>query len=274
MIKDQQTRKSILIVEDDVELADSMTTFLNKAGYFTLSANTVTDAIKKLENQKFHLVVVDLLLGDQTGEKVIHVIRKDLCGLNIRTPIMICSGQLRPKVLSNIKHLIDDAIIKPFNLLDLLTKANHWTNILSKKDPTKTMHTDNKMQILVIDDNTELTDNICAFLNQDETFNAIPCYNILDTTLKITRQKFDCILMDRHLKSKESTEVIKSLRSDKSSLNHKTPVIVITGDLTETFINELRDDVQGFVRKPLAMRELTHVIYFVVSSESHSVIND
>ena len=223
LFKNSLDRKSILIIDDNIELADSLCEYLGNHGYFTLAAYNVNDAIKKLENQKFHLIVVDLHLGDQNGEKIINVIRKDLCGLNMRSPILVCSGHLDSKSLVSLRHY-------------------------------------------VVDDNAELADNICNFLNSDDTYNALACYNILDTKLKLGKQKFDCILMDRHLRQRESTELIKLLRSDMSLPNHKTPIVVITGDLTDSFVTLLRDDVQGFIRKPLALRELNNVINFVVSS--------
>ena len=267
LFKNSLDRKSILIIDDNIELADSLCEYLGNHGYFTLAAYNVNDAIKKLENQKFHLIVVDLHLGDQNGEKIINVIRKDLCGLNMRSPILVCSGHLDSKSLVSLRHYVDDAIIKPFKPHDLLAKANHWTNLLSTKDPTQTqIVSEVKLQVLVIDDNAELADNICNFLNSDDTYNALACYNILDTKLKLGKQKFDCILMDRHLRQRESTELIKLLRSDMSLPNHKTPIVVITGDLTDSFVTLLRDDVQGFIRKPLALRELNNVINFVVSS--------
>jgi DNA-binding response OmpR family regulator len=266
--KNNLDRKSILVIEDDQELARSTVEILSREGFFTLSVDNVTDAIKKLENQKFHLVIADMHLGSQTGEKIIHVIRKDLCGLNIRTPILVCSGQLKPKMFDNIKFYIDDVIIKPFKIADLTAKAKHWTNVLSNKDPSNKLLSDQRYHLLVIDDNAELVDNICSYLSSDGTFLPVPSYNLTDTQLKISRQKFDCILIDRHIRQKECTEIIKSLRLETGAPNNKTPVIIMTGDLSEDFINLLRDDVQGFVRKPVALKELANVISFAINSSS------
>jgi DNA-binding response OmpR family regulator len=270
LFKNNLDRKSVLVIEDDLELADSVTEMLTQAGFFTLATDNVADAIKKLENQKFHLVIVDMHLGNQTGEKIIHVIRKDLCGLNIRTPILVCSGQLKPKMFENIKYYIDDVVIKPFKLADLVAKAKHWTNVLSSKDPANKLLTGQRYPVLVIDDNAELVDNICAYLSSDGAFQPIPSYNFADTQLKLSRQKFECVLIDRHIRQKECTEIVKSLRAESSAPNNKTPVIVMTGDLSEEFITMLRDDVQGFVRKPIALKELANVINFAVNSTSTS----
>lgn len=263
-------RKSILVVEDDQELAAKVGGMLANAGYLTIIVDNVTEAIKKLENQKFHLVIVDMHLGSQTGEKIIHVIRKDLCGLNIRTPILICSGQLNPKMFENIKYYVDDVVIKPFKMEDLLAKAHHWTQVLSRKDSTRKSINDQRLPILVIDDNAELVDNICTFLNADVSFLPVPSYNLPDSQLKLSRQKFDCILIDRHIRQKECTELIKTLRADTGAPNYRSPVIIMTGDLSDEFINVLRDDVQGFIRKPIALKELANVINFAINNMNHS----
>lgn len=264
--KNNLDKKSVFIIEDDSELAANISDTLTASGYATLIADNVQDAIKKLENQKFHLVIVDMHLGSQTGEKIIHVIRKDLCGLNLRTPIMVCSGQLKPKMLQNIRHFVDDVIIKPFKMEDLLERTRRWTQVLSSKDTSRKQMTDQKFPILVIDDNAELVDNICIFLESDASFLPVPAYNLPDTQLKLSRQKFDCILIDRHIRQKQCTELIKALRADLGAPNNKSPVIVMTGDLNEEFVNILRDEVQGFIRKPIALKELANVINFAINS--------
>jgi len=259
-------KKSILIIEDDHELAANTSEILTAAGYLNLVSDNVQDAIKKLENQKFHLVIIDMHLGNQTGERIIHVIRKDLCGLNIKTPVLVCSGQLKSKMFENIKHSIDDVIIKPFKMDDLLEKVHRWTQQLSVKGAGGRVLSDQKSPVLVIDDNAELVDNICAYLSNDVNFLPVPSYNLQDTQLKLSRQKFDCILIDRHIRQKQCTEIIKALRKDQSAPNNKSPVIIMTGDLSDDFVTLLRDDVQGFIRKPVVLKELANVLNFAINS--------
>lgn len=266
--KNSLERKSVLIVEDDAELAYSFASHLNMEGYLAIAVGTVNDAIKKLENQKFHLIVVDMHLGNQTGERVIHVVRKDICGLNIRSPILVCSGQLESKIFENIKHHIDDAMVKPFPTQELITKANYWTNMLSTKTSARRiLDSENKAQILVVDDDRELANNMCTHLNF-VGYNAVACYTVLDTKLKIARQKFDCILMDRHIKQRECVEIIKPLRIDNSSPNQKTPVIVMTGDMTDEFVHKIHTNVQGFIRKPIITGELPNVVNYVMERDA------
>ncbi len=267
--KNHLDRKSILIVEDDRDLAANTGEILSREGYLTLIVDNVQEAVKRLENQKFHLVIVDMHLGSSTGEKILHVIRKDLCGLNIKTPILVCSGQLKPKMFENIKFFIDDVLIKPFKMEDLLEKANKWTKLLSSKNSARKSMSDQRLPILIIDDNAELVDNICSYLASDVNFLPVPSYNLPDTQLKLSRQKFDCILIDRHIRQKQCTELIKSLRADPGAPNSKSPIIVMTGDLNDDFVNLLRDDVQGFLRKPVVLKELANVLTFAINSADH-----
>ncbi len=260
IFKNSLGRKSILVIEDDAFLSEAMCTGLGEIGYTTQSADNFADAIKKLENQKFHLIIVDIFLGAQTGEKIINIIRKDLFGLNIKSPILVCSGYLKQNILENIRQHIDDAIVKPFDLKDLFEKANFWTNQLSTKDNAKSrMVTNTKPKILIIDDDQELADNICTYLNHT-TYQALVSYSIMDSKIKLSRQKFDFILIDRHLKHRESTEIIKSLSADASQLNYKTPIVAMTGDLSDDFILFLRENVEGFIRKPIDLTELPYMI--------------
>lgn len=264
MIKNNLDKKAILIVEDDNDLAENLATHLAHAGYYTMSVDNVNEACKKLENQKFHMIIVDLHLGDQTGEKVISVIRKDLCGLNIRSPIIVCTGNMTSQKFYQIQHHIDDVMVKPVEVKDVLEKADIWTNKLSIKDHAKkVIRPRNKIQILVADDDINLVDNICAYLKSSD-FNPVPCYDILDTRTKLALQKFDCILIDRHMNTRDSTELLISMRQDLSIPNARTPTIMMTGDLNEDFIRFLAKDIQGFIRKPMQMTDLPRYINMVL----------
>lgn len=259
MFKNRLSEISILVVEDDEELSQAFSYRLQSVGYSTVTASTVSEAIKKLSNQKFQLIIVDMILGRETGEKIINVIRKDLCGLNTKSPILVCSGQLKIDMFDEIQHFVDDVIVKPFELDVLVQKANYWTSQPSRKDNSKSRVISSSPKLLVVDDDKNLADNICGYLNRMR-FQAVASYRISDAQAQLSKERFDFILMDRHVAHSESTDLIKNLVTDIASPNRTTPIVVMTGDLSEDFINLIRQNVDGFLRKPVPLMDLPKMI--------------
>jgi len=82
------THGSILVVEDDLSLARTLTSYLNKQGFEAASVGTSADMFKEIETRNFDCYVVDLTLPDEDG---IVLIRK----LRARTdaPIVVQTGR-------------------------------------------------------------------------------------------------------------------------------------------------------------------------------------
>jgi len=87
--------KTILFVEDDIELRNTFCTLLERENYLTLPYTTGQGAISNIRyGLKYDLAIVDLILPDGTGEEVIDV-SKDI---NPDVPAIIFSGYLyKPK---------------------------------------------------------------------------------------------------------------------------------------------------------------------------------
>jgi two-component system, NtrC family, response regulator HydG len=67
----QRQRKSILVVDDDNSVTDSLRLVLTDAGFRVLTANTLSRARATFNDSQFDLVITDLCLPDGTGIDVI-----------------------------------------------------------------------------------------------------------------------------------------------------------------------------------------------------------
>ncbi len=67
---------SILLVDDDRHLADSMAQWLREMSHSVETAETIHSAKDKLKGQPFDLVITDLRLGDEDGFELIGYTRK------------------------------------------------------------------------------------------------------------------------------------------------------------------------------------------------------
>jgi two-component system response regulator HydG len=69
--------KSILIIDDDMDLCTLLGRFLSRKGFDTDAAHTGAKGIAKFNEKKFDAVICDYRLGDMDGKDVIAAIRKN-----------------------------------------------------------------------------------------------------------------------------------------------------------------------------------------------------
>ena len=125
---------SILVVEDDEALSSTLVETLSDFGFATIGTKTVREANFKLKNQQFSCVVLDIRLGNETGEIVIDSMRENTRAANHDTPVVLMSGFLDQDLLKKIGPKVQGAIVKPFTPKDLLKKLKPLLIRSVKKD--------------------------------------------------------------------------------------------------------------------------------------------
>lgn len=124
--------KKILLVEDDRTLSETLTRHLNQNGYHTTFAYTKEDAVTKIRNLKFDLILLDITLPDGNGFAVCEEIRQ----ISIDTRIIFLTAKdLESDILKGYNMGADDYVTKPFSLPVLLKKIEAVTNRMEKEFP-------------------------------------------------------------------------------------------------------------------------------------------
>ena len=67
--------KSILIIDDDKIILDSLCDFLSSEGFETDGAETFKAALARLEKSRYNLVITDIHLPDGDGLEIIDIIK-------------------------------------------------------------------------------------------------------------------------------------------------------------------------------------------------------
>ena len=110
----------ILLVEDEEHLAEVIKLNLELEGYEVEVADNGTVAIKKALEQRFNLIVLDVMLPEVDGFEVCEKIRLE----GNETPILFLtakdSGQDK---IHGLKLGADDYLVKPFNLEEFLLRV-------------------------------------------------------------------------------------------------------------------------------------------------------
>ena len=113
------TKQKIMIVDDDNNIAELITLYLNKECYDTLIVNDGEEALKNFPSYLPNLILLDLMLPGIDGYEVCRQIRKISS-----VPIIMLSakGEIFDKVLG-LELGADDYIIKPFDSKELVARV-------------------------------------------------------------------------------------------------------------------------------------------------------
>jgi DNA-binding response OmpR family regulator len=110
----------ILIVDDEQSLLDQLKRALEGQRYMVETAMDGEEALDKLFETPFDLIILDIMLPKRDGLSVLREIRKD----GMTTPVLMLTA--RGEIGDKIKGLdlgADDYLPKPFSLDELLARA-------------------------------------------------------------------------------------------------------------------------------------------------------
>ncbi len=109
----------ILIVEDEINIATPVKTYLERAGFDVEHALTGTDALRMMEEHPPNLVVLDLNLPDIDGLEVCRRIR----GASQVPIIMVTARDDDVDKIVGLEVGADDYLTKPFNVRELVARV-------------------------------------------------------------------------------------------------------------------------------------------------------
>lgn len=114
------TKHSVLLVEDEENLHDALKLNLELEGYEITSAYDGHQALKRVEEEYFDLIIMDVMIPGVDGISVTETIRLQ----NNEVPILILSAKnTSADRVAGLKKGADDYLTKPFNLEELLLRV-------------------------------------------------------------------------------------------------------------------------------------------------------
>ncbi len=113
------TERRVLIVEDDADIASVLSRGLMRDGYLTQVAEDTETALKLAKQAVFTAAIVDMMLGEDSGEDLVKALRAE----GLSAPIIVLSA------LSGVEDRTrglaagaDDYVAKPFDFSELLVR--------------------------------------------------------------------------------------------------------------------------------------------------------
>ena len=199
----------ILLVEDDKELNEIVTSYLKKEGYIVFSEFNGLDALNTFYENSIDLVLSDIMMSLCDGFELARNIRKE----NDKIPIIFMSARDdKPSKQIGYKVGIDDYITKPFDLDELVLKIkaiSRRLNIMSS----------NTLQIGNFKMNNE---EHMAYIDDEELALTVREFNILYKMLSFPKKTFTRSQLMEEFWDYDSSATSRTVDVHLSKLREKT----------------------------------------------------
>jgi two-component system, OmpR family, response regulator len=112
-------RCRILVVEDDLEMAEQLSESLKACGYAVDIARDMASGLDRARHSEYGVLLIDRLLPDGDGVEMIRALREE----RQNTPVLIASalGEIDDRV-RGLRAGGDDYLVKPFAFAELLAR--------------------------------------------------------------------------------------------------------------------------------------------------------
>lgn len=111
---------NILLVDDEERIVEVVEVYLKRDGYNVFKAYDGNEAMRIYENEEIHLIILDLMLPDISGEEICKIIKskKD-------TPVIMLTAKINESdVLNGFDLGADDYVVKPFSVKQLVARVS------------------------------------------------------------------------------------------------------------------------------------------------------
>ncbi|MDD3626047.1 MAG: response regulator [bacterium] len=241
--------KTILVIDDEKDIIDVLRLYLEEKNFNIIASETGYQGIEFARVYKPDLIILDILLPDIDGYKVLDVLSNDEQTKDI--PVIILS--ILKDVMKGKNYEIVDYIAKPFDrslMLDAIKK------VFAGK-PQKS-----KYHLVVVDDEHDTTDMLKASL-ESEGYEVTGVYHAKELYQTLEKQIPDLILLDIMMPEIDGWEVIETLKNDERY--QEIPIIIISA---KTSIKDKNKGMQlgaiEYMTKPFKVEDVLQEIQMII----------
>ncbi|UUV17542.1 response regulator transcription factor [Fusobacteria bacterium ZRK30] len=147
----------VLIVEDDIDIRELISFFMEKEGYEVLEAGDGMAGLKLAKTYHPHIIILDLMLPHLDGKSLAQMIKKSEEKYGNPKIIMLTAKTDIEDVLSGLEIGADDYMKKPFDPRELVLRVkkllNRETKVNTKKYTFKNITIDTDKHLILEDKN-------------------------------------------------------------------------------------------------------------------------
>jgi CheY-like chemotaxis protein/nitrogen-specific signal transduction histidine kinase len=241
--------KTILVVDDEINLRRFLAYELTKRGYRVFEASNGKEALSLAREHRPDLITLDIQMPDISGLDVTAVLKNDDDTKDI--PILILSViEDKDKAY---KLGANDYLTKPFSKKEVITKINR-------------LLTGTKKTILIVDDDKSLVKSIKYHL-EHRGYSTYVAYNGKQALERVANHRPDLILLDILMPIMDGYEVIKALKSKPETADIR--IVLMTGiEIDGGRVKALSVGATEYVNKSAGFSKLYETIDNILRSKS------
>jgi len=133
-------RRKVLIIEDEAAIRGFVKLGFQRRNYLILEAETGEEGIKIARDEKPDIVILDIMLPGIDGFEVCRILREEFPNMGI---IMLTARNLDMDKIMGLEYGADDYMVKPFNPLELVLRAE---GVIRRMSSDKTESSKEKME--------------------------------------------------------------------------------------------------------------------------------
>ena len=212
---------TILIVEDEKGICETLTIFLESQGYHVLQAHNGLQGLELLENNEVHLVIADIMMPVMDGITMVSRLRKSY---DIPVIFLSAKGEDIDKI-TGLNLGADDYVTKPFEPMVLMARVKSNLRRYDQILTLKTKQNENRLIVgaLELDKYTKE-----VFVN--------------DIPVRLTSKEFSILelLMSYHGRVYSADEIYELVWNEEA----------INTDTIMVHIRKLREKIEVNPKKP------------------------
>jgi two-component system phosphate regulon response regulator PhoB len=124
--------RSVVIIEDERDVARLLEFNLRSAGFAVVSAGTGAAGLDEVRRGRPEVVVLDLMLPDQSGYEVCKQIRADPAIGDAGVLMLTARGEAEDRILG-LEVGADDYVVKPFVVREVVLRVTALANRLAER---------------------------------------------------------------------------------------------------------------------------------------------
>lgn len=215
----------ILVLDDEKEIADVIALYLKNEGYEVRTASTGREALAEIERERPDLALLDIMLPDIDGFRVLGKIRE-----KYKFPVIMLTAKTEyTDKIAGLTLGADDYIPKPFNPLELVARVKAQLRRYTKYNE-QTKPQDNILDFAGLFMNRDTHE--CTYNEKDLSLTPIE-FDILwllsENRGKVisSEQLFEQIWKEKYFKNSNNTVMvhIRHLREKMGDARHKSDFI-------------------------------------------------
>lgn len=240
-------KKNALICEDSLTTAQCIQKMLKKLGYDSEIAASAEDALKSLNEKKYDLLTLDVLLPDKNGLELAKEIQNIELARNL--PIIVISATKQEETNPDFQNNIVYWLEKSFDM-------NSFEETIDKATKEQ-----NNIEVLHVENDEDILNLISLTLN--DIANITCAKTLAEAKVIIESKKFDIIILDYVFPEGTSDKLIPVI---KSGINKKAKIVVFSAYDESKIIKNYVDKI--LIKTNISFEEFKQCIETFIESEN------